>query len=152
MLREAACVEDELCSIIRSKDKQIDDYKASGATVSRRKNNLICHYRRAPNISLLLGHLETKEFNPETFVASRISRTIDESAREDITSLFCRVVVRLKRMYSVIVERIFFQRIAHRSVPLAPEESTELTKEISDRGRTQSPTKVTQMKLINPFK
>ena len=38
MLREAACIEEELCNIIRSKDKQIaDDYKASGATVSRRK-------------------------------------------------------------------------------------------------------------------
>jgi hypothetical protein len=37
MLREAVCIEEELCTIIRSKDKQIDDYKASGATVSRRK-------------------------------------------------------------------------------------------------------------------
>jgi hypothetical protein len=37
MLKEAACVEEELCNIIRSKDKQIDDYKASGATVSRRE-------------------------------------------------------------------------------------------------------------------
>ncbi|XP_046449785.1 non-homologous end-joining factor 1-like isoform X2 [Daphnia pulex] len=125
MLREAACVEEELCNIIRSKDKQIDDYKASGATVSRR-------------------HLETKEFNAETFFASRITRTIEESAKEKITSLFCRVVDRLKQLYSVAVERIYFQSsIARRSALTVPDVSAELTEEIPNRGQTstQSPAK-----------
>ena len=99
------------------------------------------------SFSLLLGHLETKEFNAETFFASRLSRTIDESAEEDITTLFCRIVSRLKQLYSVVIERIFFQKsIAHRLVLPVPGESRELTKEISARGQTstQSQTKVRQ--------
>ena len=40
MLKEASSIEKELCCIIRNKDKQIDDYKASGAAVSRRKFQL----------------------------------------------------------------------------------------------------------------
>lgn len=89
--------------------------------------------------------METKEFNAETFFASRISRTIEESAKESITSLFCRVVDRLKQLYSIAVERIYFQSsVARRSAPTVSNVSTELAEEIPDRGRTltQSPTKV----------
>ncbi|XP_057367640.1 non-homologous end-joining factor 1-like [Daphnia carinata] len=108
MLSEAVSIEDELCTIIRSKDKQIDDYKASGASVSRR-------------------NLETKEFNAEAFFASRPWRTIDESVKEDITALFCRVVVRLKQLYSTIAKRILSQKL----MPVL-NESSESTKSISE--------------------
>lgn len=122
MLSEAASIEDELCNIIRSKDKQIDDYKASGASVSRR-------------------HLETKEFNAEAFFAARPSRTIDESVKEDMTALFCRIVIRLKQLYSAIVKRILSQKV----VPVL-NESSEPTKSISEDIETprQSSPKVSE--------
>ena len=88
--------------------------------------------------------METKEFNAETFFASRITRTIEESAKEKITSLFCRVVDRLKQLYSVAVERIYFQSSIRRSALTVPDVSAELTEEIPNRGQTstQSPAKV----------
>lgn len=92
VIQEASAVEEELCTIIRNKDKEIDEYKASGAIVSRRKGRLLNNTASPLTVSnRLTGHLETDEFNKERYFSDRRMRKVDEVVKADPVITFCQV-------------------------------------------------------------
>lgn len=50
MLREDFNIQEELCTIIRNKDKEIDDYKASGAAIPPSISNILRHLKCIPHL------------------------------------------------------------------------------------------------------
>lgn len=44
MILEANTIEEELCTLIRNKDQQIEDYKSSSAQLTRRKEFNLLHF------------------------------------------------------------------------------------------------------------
>lgn len=86
VVREASSLEADFCSMLRNKDKQIADYKASGAALSRR-------------------NLETPDFNKDKFFAERRLKTIDESVKGDVVNLFCETSTS-NSLYSSVAQKL----------------------------------------------
>ena len=108
MIREVSCVEAELCTIIRNKDKQIADYKTSGAAVSRREyllQFLLFYVLQIISLIKFLGNLETADFDQEKFLTERRLKTVDSSLKEDVVTMFCQTSTS-NCVYSNVAERM----------------------------------------------
>jgi len=84
MILESKSIEEELCNIIRDKDREIEDYKSSSAQLTRR-------------------YLETRTFNKEDFFAKRNVRSVDSSNGSDFFGTFCQAT---NHSYSAISHKI----------------------------------------------
>ena len=108
VIREVSCVEAELCTIIRNKDKQIADYKTSGAAVSRREyllQFLLFYVLQIISLIKFLGNLETADFDQEKFLTERRLKTVDSSLKEDVVTMLCQTSTS-NCVYSNVAERM----------------------------------------------
>ena len=104
MISESNTIEKELCTIIRKKDAEIEDYKSSSAQLTRRTPlNLVHFYTWEMNYCYILEHLETRTFNREDFFAQRQVRSIDSNNDNDFFQTFCQATA---NSYSAILTEI----------------------------------------------
>jgi len=94
MMMESITIQEELCSIIRNKDKEIQDYQSASAQLTRR-------------------HLETRPFIKEDFLARRhIGRSVDKNSVDDIFEHFCQAT---HQSYSHILDKVLAREIDEKS-------------------------------------